>query len=89
MVLVRPIEYDDVTAAIELLMDGSLMPEFEDVTKVDHYWSAVEEMRRNAAMLLSPRSTAKSSVSVKSSSSSTSSTPGLVLRDRKRARAKR
>jgi len=46
MVLVRPIEYDDVTAAIELLMDGSLMPEFEDVTKVDHYWSAVEEMRR-------------------------------------------
>jgi GNAT superfamily N-acetyltransferase len=46
MALVRPIEYDDVAAAIELLKGGSLMPEFEDATKVDNYWSAVEETRR-------------------------------------------
>jgi GNAT superfamily N-acetyltransferase len=46
MALVRTIEYDDVAAAIELLKGGSLMPEFEDATKVDDYWSAVEETRR-------------------------------------------
>jgi len=38
--------YDDVAAAVELLRDGSLMPEFEDPTRVDDYWSAVEETRR-------------------------------------------
>ena len=31
MALVRPIAYDDVAAAVELLRGGSLMPEFEDV----------------------------------------------------------
>ncbi|MGD0692666.1 MAG: GNAT family N-acetyltransferase [Acidimicrobiales bacterium] len=44
--LVRPMAYDDVAAAVELLRDGSLMPEFEDPTRVDDYWSAVEETRR-------------------------------------------
>jgi GNAT superfamily N-acetyltransferase len=38
--------YDDVAAAVELLRGGSLMPEFEDPTRVDDYWSAVEETRR-------------------------------------------
>jgi GNAT superfamily N-acetyltransferase len=46
VVLVRPMAYDDVAAAVELLRGGSLMPEFEDPTRVDDYWSAVEETRR-------------------------------------------
>jgi GNAT superfamily N-acetyltransferase len=44
--LVRPIAYDDVAAAVALLRGGSLMPEFEDPSRVDDYWSAVEETRR-------------------------------------------
>jgi GNAT superfamily N-acetyltransferase len=44
--LVRPIDYDDVATAVELLMGGSLTPEFEDITKVKNYWAAVEETRR-------------------------------------------
>jgi GNAT superfamily N-acetyltransferase len=44
--LVRPITYRDVAAAVELLRDGSLTPEFEDPSRVDDYWSAVEETRR-------------------------------------------
>ncbi|MGB8197618.1 MAG: GNAT family N-acetyltransferase [Acidimicrobiales bacterium] len=47
MALVRPIRHEDVTAAIELLRGGSLMPEFEDVTRVDDYWAAVEATRRH------------------------------------------
>jgi GNAT superfamily N-acetyltransferase len=43
---VRPIDYEDVAAAVGLLMGGSLTPEFEDTTKVKDYWSAVEETRR-------------------------------------------
>ena len=46
MALVRPIDYGDVAAAVDLLRDGSLMPEFEDALRVDDYWSAVEETRR-------------------------------------------
>lgn len=46
MAPVRPMAYDDVTAAVELLRGGSLMPEFEDPSRVDDYWSAVEETRR-------------------------------------------
>jgi GNAT superfamily N-acetyltransferase len=46
MALVRPIDYRDVAAAIELLKGGSLTPEFEDDTKINDYWSAVEETRR-------------------------------------------
>jgi GNAT superfamily N-acetyltransferase len=44
--LVRPIDYEDVATAVELLMGGSLTPEFEDITKVKNYWAAVEETRR-------------------------------------------
>jgi GNAT superfamily N-acetyltransferase len=46
MALVRPMAHGDVAAAVELLRGGSLMPEFEDPSRVDDYWSAVEETRR-------------------------------------------
>jgi GNAT superfamily N-acetyltransferase len=46
MATVRPMARDDVAAAVELLRGGSLMPEFEDPTRVDDYWSAVEATRR-------------------------------------------
>jgi len=46
MALIRPIDYGDVAAAVELLREGSLMPEFEDGSRLDDYWSAVEETRR-------------------------------------------
>ena len=46
MALVRPIDYEDVATAVELLIGGSLTPEFEDITKVKNYWAAVEETRR-------------------------------------------
>jgi len=49
---VRPIVYDDVAAAVELLRGGSLMPEFEDPSRVDDYWSAVEETRRQRGDVL-------------------------------------
>jgi len=52
MVLVRPIDYGDVAAAIELLKGGSLMPEFEDATRVDDYWTAVSETRRRGGDVL-------------------------------------
>jgi GNAT superfamily N-acetyltransferase len=50
--LVRPIAYEDVAAAVELLRGGSLMPEFEDVTRIDDYWDAVEETRRQRGDVL-------------------------------------
>jgi GNAT superfamily N-acetyltransferase len=46
MTLIRPMAYGDVAAAVGLLLGGSLMPEFEDPSRVDDYWSAVEETRR-------------------------------------------
>jgi len=52
MALVRPIDYNDVAAAIELLKGGSLTPEFEDDTKINDYWSAVEETRRQRGDVL-------------------------------------
>jgi GNAT superfamily N-acetyltransferase len=52
MAVVRPIEYPDVASAIELLQGGSLTPEFEDGTKIDDYWSAVEETRRRRGDVL-------------------------------------
>jgi GNAT superfamily N-acetyltransferase len=52
MAVVRPMAYDDVAAAVELLRGGSLMPEFEEVTRVDDYWSAVEETRRQRGDVL-------------------------------------
>jgi GNAT superfamily N-acetyltransferase len=50
--LVRPIGYDDVAAAVELLRGGSVMPESEDTARVDDYWSAVEETRRRRGDVL-------------------------------------
>lgn len=52
MAVVRPMAYDDVTAAVELLRGGSLMPEFEEVTRADDYWTAVEETRRQRGDVL-------------------------------------
>ena len=52
MALVRPIAHGDVVAAVELLREGSLMPQFEDVTRVEDYWSAVEETRRQRGDVL-------------------------------------
>lgn len=52
MALVRPIAYDDVASAVALLVGGSLMPENEDVSRVDDYWSAVEETRRQRGDVL-------------------------------------
>jgi hypothetical protein len=49
---VRPIRLEDVAAAIELLRGGSLMPEFEDVSRVDDYWAAVQETRRQRGDVL-------------------------------------
>jgi GNAT superfamily N-acetyltransferase len=42
---IRPIEYGDVAAAIELLRGGSLVADYEDITRIDDYWSAVVETR--------------------------------------------
>jgi GNAT superfamily N-acetyltransferase len=50
--LIRPMEYDDVAAAVELLRGGSLMPEHEDAARVDDYWSAVQETRRQRGDVL-------------------------------------
>jgi len=50
--IVRPIGYDDVAACVQLLIGGSLMPEFEDPSRVDDYWSAVEETRRQRGDVL-------------------------------------
>lgn len=52
MALIRPIVYDDVAAAVELLRGGSLMPEFEDATRVGDYWVAVEGTRRQRGDVL-------------------------------------
>ena len=52
MAIVRPMDRDDVAAAIDLLRGGSFMPEFEDGTRVGDYWSAVEETRRQRGDVL-------------------------------------
>jgi GNAT superfamily N-acetyltransferase len=44
--------YGDVAVAVELLRDGSMMPTFEDVTRVDDYWAAVDETRRQRGDVL-------------------------------------
>jgi GNAT superfamily N-acetyltransferase len=49
---VRPISRDDVAAAVELLRGGSMKPEFEDPSRVEDYWSAVEETRRQRGDVL-------------------------------------
>lgn len=52
MAAVRAMGYDDVASAVELLRGGSLTPEFEEATRVDDYWSAVEETRRQRGDVL-------------------------------------
>jgi GNAT superfamily N-acetyltransferase len=52
MALIRPIAYGDVAAAVELVREGSLMPQFEDPSRVEDYWSAVEESRRQRGDVL-------------------------------------
>src|ERR1035438_7619068 len=52
MAVVRPMAYDDLAAAVELLRGGSLRPEYEDASRVGDYWSAVEETRRQRGDVL-------------------------------------
>ena len=42
---IRPIAYDDVARAAQLVHDGSLSPEAERVKDLEGYWSAVVETR--------------------------------------------
>jgi GNAT superfamily N-acetyltransferase len=51
-VTIRPINYDDVTAASLVVQGGSLTPEYEDELDVDAYWRAVEETRRRRGEVL-------------------------------------
>jgi GNAT superfamily N-acetyltransferase len=51
-VLIRPIEWDDVTAASLVVQGGSLTPEGEDESDVQRYWDAVEETRRRRGDVL-------------------------------------
>lgn len=48
----RPIEFDDVTAASLVVQGGSLASEFEHEHDVDAYWRAVEETRRRRGDVL-------------------------------------
>ena len=50
--LVRAMEFDDVASAVELLRGGSLMPQYEDPARLDDYWSAVQETRRQRGDVL-------------------------------------
>jgi GNAT superfamily N-acetyltransferase len=49
---IRPIEFDDVSAASLVVQGGSLTPESEDEDNVDAYWRAVEETRRRRGDVL-------------------------------------
>jgi len=51
-VTIRPITYDDVTAASLVVEGGSLTPELENEEDVDAYWRAVEETRRRRGDVL-------------------------------------
>jgi hypothetical protein len=51
-VTIRPITYDDVTAASLVVQGGSLTPELENEEDVDAYWRAVEETRRRRGDVL-------------------------------------
>ncbi|MGA2294767.1 MAG: GNAT family N-acetyltransferase [Acidimicrobiales bacterium] len=43
--LIRPIEPDDVDAAVRVILGGSNAPEHEDPREKASYWAAVEETR--------------------------------------------
>lgn len=51
-VRIRPIESDDLEAAIAVLLGGSLSPGFESPQQAEGYWSAVEETRRQRGDVL-------------------------------------
>jgi GNAT superfamily N-acetyltransferase len=52
VVVIRPIEKEDVRAASLVVQGGSLTPEVEDESKVQSYWDAVEETRRRRGDVL-------------------------------------
>jgi GNAT superfamily N-acetyltransferase len=49
---IRPIEVDDVAAAVAVLLGGSLSPEFESTNETGDYWAAVQETRRQRGDVL-------------------------------------
>jgi len=51
-VRIRPINEDDLAAAVRVLMGGSLTPEFEETDHTGDYWAAVEETRRQRGDVL-------------------------------------
>lgn len=51
-VTIRPIEFDDVTAASLVIQGGSLAPGAEDENDIDSYWRAVDETRRRRGEVL-------------------------------------
>jgi GNAT superfamily N-acetyltransferase len=51
-VQIRPINEDDVPAAVAVLLGGSLAPEFEATDETANYWSAVQETRRQRGDVL-------------------------------------
>ncbi len=50
--IIRPIEYDDITAASLVVQGGSMTPESEHERDVDAYWEAIEETRRRRGDVL-------------------------------------
>ncbi len=51
-VVVRPLRRDDVGAAVDILVAGSLSPEHEDPENLDAYWRAVLEIREERGDVL-------------------------------------
>jgi len=49
---IRPIVLDDVPAAVEVLLGGSLAPESEDQDRPEAYWAAVVETRERRGDVL-------------------------------------
>lgn len=52
VVLVRPIDFNDVAPAAQLVHDGSLSPDAEHPDQVDRYWAAVLETRLRSGEVL-------------------------------------
>jgi GNAT superfamily N-acetyltransferase len=51
-VQVRPINEDDLEAAVRVLLGGSLNPGFEEPDRIASYWAAVQETRRQRGDVL-------------------------------------
>jgi len=43
--VVRPVRRADTTAVVDILAAGSTAPQYEDASRLDDYWSAVEHTR--------------------------------------------